>query len=71
MPIKGRLGNVVRQSNASYLSNLWISVHASHNETPSTHPQGVYTRDVIPTARGVEGLAWRVAWFTVLLKVLF
>jgi len=26
---------------------------------------------VVPTAKGLEGFAWRVAWFVVLVKVLF
>ena len=26
---------------------------------------------VIPTAKGLEAFAWRVAWFAVLIKILF
>jgi hypothetical protein len=26
---------------------------------------------VVPTAQGLEGFAWRVAWFAVLVKILF
>lgn len=26
---------------------------------------------VVPTARGLEGFFWRVAWFALLLKLLF
>jgi hypothetical protein len=26
---------------------------------------------VVPTARGLEGFAWRVAWFALFVKILF
>ncbi len=26
---------------------------------------------VVPTAKGLEGFVWRVAWFAVLIKILF
>lgn len=26
---------------------------------------------VVPTARGLEGFAWRVAWFTLIVKIVF
>ena len=31
----------------------------------------VWKRFVIPTAKGLEGFAWRVAWFAVVIKILF
>lgn len=30
-----------------------------------------WTHILIPTARGFEGFVWRVAWFTLLIFVLF
>jgi len=26
---------------------------------------------IVPTAKGLEGFLWRVAWFAVLIKILF
>jgi hypothetical protein len=45
--------------------------NAIYDESSQSQRHEFYTNVVIPTARAMEGLAWRVAWFTVLLKVLF
>jgi hypothetical protein len=42
-----------------------LSPSASENRE---HP---WHQIVVPTARGLEGFAWRVAWFAVLVKILF
>ena len=31
----------------------------------------VWKSFVVPTAKGLEGFAWRVAWFAVVIKILF
>ena len=45
----------------------------AETKPPSRDPnRGQLWREyVIPTARSLEGFAWRVAWFAVLVKFLF
>lgn len=35
---------------------------------PQDHPWHAF---VVPTARGLEGFAWRVTWFVLIAKILF
>ncbi|WP_197441266.1 hypothetical protein [Thalassoglobus neptunius] len=36
-----------------------------------TERRGYWERIVVPTAAALEGFAWRVAWFALLVKLLF
>jgi hypothetical protein len=40
-------------------------------DTTTPNRERVWRNIVVPTAIGVEGFLWRVAWFAVLMKILF
>ena len=43
----------------------------SQSSLPDDHRERSWHTFVVPTARGLEGFAWRVAWFAMLVKILF
>jgi len=43
----------------------------SESSSPAEKRAHPWHQIVVPTARGLEGFAWRVAWFAVLVKILF
>ena len=43
----------------------------SQSVTTNDHREHPCSAFIVPTARGLEGFAWRVAWFAVLIKILF
>ena len=41
-------------------------------DAPHTRSRDEFWKSfVVPTAQGLEGFLWRVAWFAVLIKILF
>jgi len=43
----------------------------SELSSPAEKREHHWHQFVVPTARGLEGFAWRVAWFALLVKILF
>ena len=43
----------------------------SQSPSPPENRERCWHAVVVPTAKGLEGFAWRVAWFTVFVKILF
>ena len=42
----------------------------SELSSPAENREHPWRLFVVPTARGLEGFAWRVAWFALLVKIL-
>jgi hypothetical protein len=38
---------------------------------PGEHDEHPWRAFIVPTARGLERLAWHVAWFALIVKILF
>ncbi len=43
----------------------------SQSQSPAEKREHPWHLFVVPTARGMEGFAWRVAWFALFVKILF
>ena len=43
----------------------------SQSPSPAEKREHSWHLFVVPTAKGLEGFAWRVAWFALLVKILF
>ena len=42
----------------------------SQSSSPDDRREHPWHAFVVPTARGLEGFAWRVAWFALIVKIL-